>query len=81
MEAIDAAATKLGFRRLKPEQREAICNFMDGKDIMVVLPTVFGKSLCYVLLTMSRLHYTQQVVDIGTSSSSVGDTYITPVNY
>ena len=57
-EAIDAAAMKLGFRSLKPEQRVAIRNFMDGKDVMVVLPTGFGKSLCYVLLTMSRLHAT-----------------------
>ena len=31
----------------KPDQREAIRN---GKDVMVVLPTSFGKSLCYVLL-------------------------------
>ena len=32
-EAIDAAAMKLGFRSLKLEQREAIHNFMDGKDV------------------------------------------------
>ena len=49
-EAIDAAAMKLGYRSLKPEQREAIRNFMDAKDVMVVLPNSFGKSLCYVLL-------------------------------
>ena len=66
-EAIDAAAMKLGFRSLKPEQREAIRNFMDGKDVMVVLPTGFGMALCYVRLTMSRLHAT--VVDVVTSSS------------
>ena len=58
MDAIDTAAMRLGFRSLKPEQRKAIRNFMDGKDVMVVLPTGFGKSLCYVLLSMSRLHAT-----------------------
>ena len=42
-EGINAAAMKLGFRSLKPEQREAIRNFMDGKDVMVVLPAGFGK--------------------------------------
>ena len=57
-EAINPAAMKLGFKSLKPEQREAIRNFMDGKDVMVVLPTGFGNSLYYVLLTMSRLHAT-----------------------
>ena len=58
MDAIDTAAMRLGFRSLKPEQRKAIRNFMDGKDVMVVLPTGFGNSLYYVLLTMSRLHAT-----------------------
>ena len=53
-EGINAAAMKLGFRSLKPEQREAIRKFMDGKDVMVVLPTGPGKSFCYVLL-----HYEQ----------------------
>ena len=48
-EVIDAAAMNLGYRSLKPEQREAIRNFMDGKNVMVVLPS-FGKSLCYILL-------------------------------
>ena len=58
-ETIDAAAMKLGFRSLKPEQREAIHNLMMEKMyVMVVLPTGFGKSLCYVLLTMSRPHAT-----------------------
>ena len=47
-EAIDAAAMKLGYRSLKPEQREAIHNFMDGKDVMVILPTSF--TLLTVLL-------------------------------
>ena len=50
-EAIDAAAMKLGYR--SSEQREAIRNFIDGKDVIVVLPTGFSKSLCYVLLPTS----------------------------
>ena len=50
-EAIDAAAMKLGYR--SSEQREAIRNFIDGKDVIVVLPTGFSKSLCYVILPTS----------------------------
>ena len=32
------------------EQREIIQNVLERKDSMAVLPTGFGKSMCYVLL-------------------------------
>ena len=32
---------------LKPEQKEVIISLFNGKDIFVVLPTGFGKSLIY----------------------------------
>ena len=32
---------------LKPEQKEAIISLFNGKDVFVVLPTGFGKSLIY----------------------------------
>jgi superfamily II DNA helicase RecQ len=31
------------------EQKEIIQNVLERKDSMAVLPTVFGKSMCYVL--------------------------------
>ena len=35
--------------QLKSEQKEIIQNVLEKKDSMAVLPTGFGKSMCYVL--------------------------------
>ena len=35
---------------LKPEQKECIKCIFDGKDVLVWLPTGFGKSICYEVL-------------------------------
>jgi superfamily II DNA helicase RecQ len=35
--------------QLKSEQKEIIQNVLERKDSMEVLPTGFGKSMCYVL--------------------------------
>ena len=35
--------------QLKSEQEEIIQNVLERKDSMAVLPTGFGKSMCYVL--------------------------------
>jgi ATP-dependent DNA helicase RecQ len=35
--------------QLKSEQKEIIQNVLERKDSMAVLPTCFGKSMCYVL--------------------------------
>ena len=37
---------------LKQEQREAISHLVNKKDVFVVLPTGFGKSLVYQLLPL-----------------------------
>jgi ATP-dependent DNA helicase RecQ len=34
--------------QLKSEQKEIIQNVLERKDSMAVLPTDFGKSMCYV---------------------------------
>ena len=33
---------------LKDEQRIAVDSVKEGKDVFVVLPTGYGKSMCYV---------------------------------
>ena len=43
-------ASCLGFTDLKKEQKEAVREFVGGKDVFVSLPTGFGKSLCYIAL-------------------------------
>ena len=44
---LNEAAEALGIYELKPEQKEAISAFADGRDVFVSLPTGYGKSICY----------------------------------
>jgi len=46
------AAARLGIERLHPEQQEAISNVLDGRDVLMILPTGFGKSACYQVPSM-----------------------------
>ena len=39
------AALSIGYPELKAEQLEAMKTFVSGRDVFVVLPTGFGKSL------------------------------------
>ena len=38
--------------QLKPEQLKVIMEFICGKDVFAVLPTGFGKTLCYACLPL-----------------------------
>ena len=38
-----------GFRRFRPGQLEAVRSAMEGRDVLVVMPTGSGKSLCFQL--------------------------------
>uniref|UniRef100_A0A1X7UR90 DNA 3'-5' helicase n=1 Tax=Amphimedon queenslandica TaxID=400682 RepID=A0A1X7UR90_AMPQE len=49
---IDDAATYFGIT-FKEEQQQAIKYFLSGKDTFVILPTGFGKSLCYQCLPIA----------------------------
>ncbi len=44
------AANLAGYRTLQKEQKEAIVDFVSGRDVFVCLPTGYGKSLCFALL-------------------------------
>ena len=44
------AINKLGFSSLKPQQMMAISAFIEQRDVFVVLPTGFGKTLCFTCL-------------------------------
>ena len=48
--AVSFAMTELKVETLKDKQKEAICSFVNGRDFFVILPTGYGKTLCYVLL-------------------------------
>ena len=49
-EAAVAAACKLGYEEMKPKQLEVITAVLNGQDVFAVLPTGFGKSLCFAAL-------------------------------
>jgi len=49
-QALDQTIKELGFQSLKPKQREAVEAFIARKDVMVVLPTGYGKSIVYAVL-------------------------------
>ena len=44
---------RLGYSPLKEEQRASILPFLEGKDVFVLLPTGFGKTVCYSCLPLA----------------------------
>lgn len=49
---IEVAAARLGIGRLYREQRRVIDAVLAGRDVLMVLPTGFGKSACYQIPSM-----------------------------
>ena len=41
------AARRLGIEQLRPEQERVIADVTAGRDVLMILPTGFGKSACY----------------------------------
>lgn len=49
---ITIAIQKLGYSSLKKEQLDVIVGFLNGRDVFAVLPTGFGKTLCYACIPL-----------------------------
>ncbi|MEA2624080.1 MAG: ATP-dependent helicase RecQ [Candidatus Binatota bacterium] len=49
---VENAARRLGIAQLYPEQQRVIGAALGGRDVLVVLPTGFGKSACYQIPSM-----------------------------
>lgn len=48
------SASCLGGLMLKREQKEAVSRLLEGKDVLAVLPTGFGKSLIYQSFVLAK---------------------------
>ncbi len=55
--AVRAASRELGYSSLKQEQLDITVAFMLGQDVFAVLPTGFGKSLCFAVLPLAMDNY------------------------
>jgi ATP-dependent DNA helicase RecQ len=50
--ALEKAGARLGISSLYPEQHEVLEASLRGEDVLMVLPTGFGKSACYQIPSM-----------------------------
>ena len=50
--AMEKAGARLGIHTLYPEQHEVLDAMLRGEDVLMVLPTGFGKSACYQIPSM-----------------------------
>jgi DNA topoisomerase-3 len=46
--------SRFGFKKFRPYQQEVCLNVVEGKDVLLVMPTGAGKSLCYQLPGLAR---------------------------
>ena len=47
---IERAVQQLGYANVKSEQLKVVTGIVEGRDVFAVLPTGYGKSLCYACL-------------------------------
>ena len=47
---IESSISILGHAACKPEQKEAVTNVVEGKDVFVSVPTGYGKSAIFQIL-------------------------------
>jgi ATP-dependent DNA helicase RecQ len=52
--AQQALRTTFGFEAFRPGQGEIVETILDGRDVLAVMPTGSGKSLCYQLPALVR---------------------------
>ena len=50
--AIASSCAMMGVAELKEKHKDAIKSFVEGNDVLVILPTGYGKFLCFALLPL-----------------------------
>ena len=65
VDAIHYAVERLGFIEIKSPQLEVVLAIATGQDVFGVLPTGYGKSLCYACLPiLCKTQEEQHSIDI-----------------
>ena len=57
------AAASLGYREMKRGQLDDVVQFLNGNDVFAILPTGFGKSLCFACLPGAFNHLRSKALD------------------
>ncbi|MBW2273635.1 MAG: ATP-dependent DNA helicase RecQ [Deltaproteobacteria bacterium] len=52
VDTVTSAAARLGIERLHVEQEQVVSEVLAGRDVLMILPTGFGKSACYQIPAM-----------------------------
>ena len=52
-ELANTPAKTMGITKHKPKQEEVVVNFLEDNKVFAVLPTGYGKSLCYMCLPVA----------------------------
>ena len=71
---VEALHELFGFPAFRPGQREAVEAGLAGRDVLVVMPTGSGKSLCYQLPALMRTDLTLVVSTWSCISDTSGET-------
>ena len=52
VDPVALATRKLGYQNIKDHQLEVVSGIIKGHDVFALLPTGYGKSLCFAILPM-----------------------------
>ena len=63
--AVMGAFVELGYEKPTTEQKDAVFEFVKGRDVFVSLPTGAGKSLCFAVLPLAFNNLRRHLKNIG----------------
>ena len=73
LSAVDTVAKSLGYTSLKEEQKVILQKLLNTHDVFAVLPTGYGKSMCYISLPLvcNKIYRELSTVVVVTSLTAI----------